>query len=540
MRKNWLSTVLVIAYKYKYGGHDEALVGEKMVGLIRILIHTLAAQAHVCDKFTRPVQGLAMRSRDLSQQSLGGETDQNPADNDTVFDAEHDGGPIDLLRDDSDNEVEAEIEGEEERSSHAQKEKETSMKVGGSTLSEAKMLPPGWTVQRLHSGQSLFVDNHNQETTLIDPRTGLSADGKTAEELGLVMESPPSPLSLMDIITVSTPVNVDSVVSESSSSSMVTVTSLNRPLQEERLLPIGPQRPGLAKDEPSREGILDRVWQVFGTMETEGGGENIPLIEEKVTSERIQVVASIQKQDSTTSAEAPTNGAPREVTTECYVGHVTHIRNGSFKMIPDAPPHGSSCAPPSDSYINAAGSGEEASKHETVCAVSTGGAKKKRKRKMGTGTGPDPQTLESSSKTSSICGRASKQGSKISVPQQSRMDSSASLYSSRDNPLMLKQSSLRVGEEAVADRCTRCGMPREEYSEDEIGQCIIILGTFIHQEPSLVAPLLPEILLTVTRIARNTQYSWELDSSTFVPSNSRSIAKQVNSIQLGDEVKLCY
>ena len=39
--------------------------------------------------------------------------------------------------------------------------------------------------------------------------------------------------------------------------------------------------------------------------------------------------------------------------------------------------------------------------------------------------------------------------------------------------------------------------------------------------------ILPEILLTVTRIARNTQYSWELDSFTFVPSNSRSIARQV-------------
>ena len=79
----------------------------------------------------------------------------------------------------------------------------------------------------------------------------------------------------------------------------------------------------------------------------------------------------------------------------------------------------------------------------------------------------------------------------------------------------------------MTERCTKCGMPKEEYSEDEIGQCITILGTFIHQEPSLVAPLLPEILLTVSRIARNTQYSWELDSTTFVPSNSRSIARQV-------------
>ena len=47
----------VIAYKYKYGGPDEALVGEKVVGLIRILIHTIAAQTHVCDRHSRPVPG---------------------------------------------------------------------------------------------------------------------------------------------------------------------------------------------------------------------------------------------------------------------------------------------------------------------------------------------------------------------------------------------------------------------------------------------------------------------------------------------------
>jgi hypothetical protein len=44
--------------------------------------------------------------------------------------------------------------------------------------------------------------------------------------------------------------------------------------------------------------------------------------------------------------------------------------------------------------------------------------------------------------------------------------------------------------------------------------------------PGLAAPLLPEILLVVSRIARDSQYSWELDSNTYIPSNSRSIAKQ--------------
>ena len=70
-------------------------------------------------------------------------------------------------------------------------------------------------------------------------------------------------------------------------------------------------------------------------------------------------------------------------------------------------------------------------------------------------------------------------------------------------------------------------MPIEEYSEDEIGLCLTILETFINEEPGLVAPLLPEILLTVSRIARHPQYSWELDSSSFIPSNSRSMARQV-------------
>ena len=75
---------------------------------------------------------------------------------------------------------------------------------------------------------------------------------------------------------------------------------------------------------------------------------------------------------------------------------------------------------------------------------------------------------DSSSKTSSVCGRASsKLGSKSAgaygAQQSSRMDSSASLYSSKDNPLMIKQSSLRVGEDVISERCTKCGMPKEEY-----------------------------------------------------------------------------
>ena len=38
--------------------------------MIRIIIHTLSAHAHVCDRYSRPYTGFAARSRDMSQLSL--------------------------------------------------------------------------------------------------------------------------------------------------------------------------------------------------------------------------------------------------------------------------------------------------------------------------------------------------------------------------------------------------------------------------------------------------------------------------------------
>lgn len=45
----------------------------------------------------------------------------------------------------------------------------------------------------------------------------------------------------------------------------------------------------------------------------------------------------------------------------------------------------------------------------------------------------------------------------------------------------------------------------EEYSDEEIGIMVIILGTFIHREPALAAPFLPEILTIVTKYKFNLQ-----------------------------------
>ena len=319
---------------------------------------------------------------------------------------------------------------------------QASEKVEGAAASKnLPPLPPDWSMQKLpNSGRILFVDNGNQVTTWIDPRTGKSADGKTEEELGLLMESPPSPLSLMDIITVGSPVNIDSIISESSSSqtSFVTVTGPRPPImqeEKERLLPIGntSRRSGYdnASEQASKENIIDRVWQVFGSMSE---NETDALIEEKVcTGAKIQV--NIQKQDSTTSDST----ACKEVTMS-YVGHVTHIRNGSLRATQ------TSSEPVTVTDVPPLKVEEKIPKKEAAVTNAATNKRRRKKRLDNSGNNDIPAP----------------------APQQSRMDSSASLYSSRDNPLMIKQSSLRVGEEAVSERCTKCGMPKEEYSEDEV------------------------------------------------------------------------
>lgn len=57
----------------------------------------------------------------------------------------------------------------------------------------------------------------------------------------------------------------------------------------------------------------------------------------------------------------------------------------------------------------------------------------------------------------------------------------------------------RLGDDSVCHRCSECGAMFEEYSDEEIGIMVTILGTFIHREPTLAAPFLPEILSTVTK-----------------------------------------
>ena len=63
----------------------------------------------------------------------------------------------------------------------------------------------------------------------------------------------------------------------------------------------------------------------------------------------------------------------------------------------------------------------------------------------------------------------------------------------------MKQASLRIGDECVLERCSDCGAVIEIYGNEELGLCIVALETFIHKEPALAAPFMPDILKCATR-----------------------------------------
>ena len=113
LRKNWLLATVVIFYKYNINA--DSLTADKAIGLVRIVLHTLAAHVHTCDRFSRfnggggggafppgyagLVGGVSARSRDLSQLSSAsiGETEKGDEDyeddeDDGDEEGEEDGG----------------------------------------------------------------------------------------------------------------------------------------------------------------------------------------------------------------------------------------------------------------------------------------------------------------------------------------------------------------------------------------------------------------------------------------------------------------
>uniref|UniRef100_A0A1A9X1K3 Protein unc-79 homolog n=1 Tax=Glossina brevipalpis TaxID=37001 RepID=A0A1A9X1K3_9MUSC len=87
-------------------------------------------------------------------------------------------------------------------------------------------------------------------------------------------------------------------------------------------------------------------------------------------------------------------------------------------------------------------------------------------------------------------------------------------------------SNRRVGDYTVCERCAECGALIEEYTDEEIGLLIVILGTFIHREPAMAAPFLPEILTITAKISSTSTFAWQGENGPPLVCSAQAVALQ--------------
>ncbi|XP_026735925.1 protein unc-79 homolog [Trichoplusia ni] len=75
-------------------------------------------------------------------------------------------------------------------------------------------------------------------------------------------------------------------------------------------------------------------------------------------------------------------------------------------------------------------------------------------------------------------------------------------------------------------RCAECGTAAEQYSDEELGLCIIVLATFVHREPAAAAGMLPALLHNVSRVVQLGNYSWQAETNTRLPGSAVFVAHQ--------------
>lgn len=97
------------------------------------------------------------------------------------------------------------------------------------------------------------------------------------------------------------------------------------------------------------------------------------------------------------------------------------------------------------------------------------------------------------------------------VQRRSRKVESSPVLDGPSKRSSASQSSMTFREETTYEKCFDCGNIIEEFSEEEIGMCIVILGAYIHHEPGMAAPILPEILKLVAKFALSVPYSWQYE-----------------------------
>ncbi|XP_076762508.1 UNC-79 domain-containing protein isoform X3 [Xylocopa sonorina] len=294
--------------------------------------------------------------------------------------------------------------------------------------------------------------------------------------------SPESPLSKMDVLTVSSSFDQDSETCMSSDvTSPRSISQLEFPMPE-RLLPIGPLR--------DFSGLVEHVCQALGVQEIEDSN--------KFHNGKSNGHTPV-KQDSTASDNLSASLVP--TSNEIHSSRSTSPRRLIKQVALESPPP----VIESSDYPSRIFDPDRRARPKDHVRI-----QRDRPRKD-SGTGQDGPLAR---RTESWSGSQLQPNFDVASQQAYHADFS------------LKQSLFRIGDDCIYERCSECGTIKEEYSDEELGLCIINLGTFIHREPFLAAPLLPEILRVVTKVALNAMYPWQSETNMHLPGGAISVAHQ--------------
>ncbi|XP_032682267.1 protein unc-79 homolog isoform X3 [Odontomachus brunneus] len=298
--------------------------------------------------------------------------------------------------------------------------------------------------------------------------------------------SPESPLSKMDILTVSSSFEQDSETCVSSDiTSPHSVSQLEFPTPE-RLLPVGPLR--------DFSSLVERVCQALEISDIQDTN--------KSNEDAKRDTMILMKQDSRTAENMSTSLIPA-------FNEVNSSRSPSpRRLIKQLALESSPPTVDSGDFLSKITDYDQKLKSKDQFRI------QRDKTLKITNTNTDQDTITDARRPESWSGPQVQQNLDFFSQQAYHAD------------FNLKQSLFRIGDDCVYDRCSECGTIKEEYSDEELGLCIITLGTFIHREPSLAAPLLPEILGVVTKIALNAMYPWQSETNMHLPGGAVSVAHQ--------------
>ncbi|CEF65747.1 Protein unc-79 homolog [Strongyloides ratti] len=118
------------------------------------------------------------------------------------------------------------------------------------------------------------------------------------------------------------------------------------------------------------------------------------------------------------------------------------------------------------------------------------------------------------------------------IEYQKLKDRSSNYRKKKDHVIMKKTKKIKNVSsqpnynELVEFRCGNCNEPLKNFDEESLSLCVIALETFCQREPTMAAPILLKILMTVSKFIETPLYSWH-ETTLFVPGNSRSTAKQL-------------